>query len=445
MTREFIRSNDPVVKVGFTKDPIQRMSAYPNESEYICVCKTHDAYGMEQRVLSAFRDAPHLCTPARNIGTEWFRANSPEHVTSLRDSMLMMIILGKMIDKPIPQEVINEDQEDKLIPGDPQYALTRYYMTVLRPRYSDPSLSVKESRISQHDLVIEVNEWAKRQPGYDGTVIRTKLAEKVLRGFGVKCVQVRDSDLRDIERKYKNDDEISKRQSEDADITGLITPCFQFKNPERVAVLEFVRDCVIKMTEGHEQEGKPLELKEVRNVLSKRYGMVISDLEYLTQELDWALGCVHVREKFCDRNKRSTLWLKYSLRPEERERLSTTQSSNEETIKWMTNKRKRRTSENSSDEEEDVVNPITRFIDEHVEAKPDGGWFTLVDAKSQIQRQCRDQDGRYLNTNFIKKELERQLCPCFPQKKIAGKKYRSVFLGYSLRPCSYDAPQKTLV
>lgn len=75
-TRDFVRLNAPVLKVGRTRDILQRACAYPLGSVLVGCWLVHDDVAAERSLIDALAAAPSVCRCLRNIGNEWFHAHS---------------------------------------------------------------------------------------------------------------------------------------------------------------------------------------------------------------------------------------------------------------------------------------------------------------------------------------------------------------------------------
>lgn len=83
--REFVRTNDPVLKVGRSRNIMDRLRAYPIGSVLLSCWFVHDDAAAERAVLKAFLASPDKCTRRTDLGKEWFMARSPECEKDLVD------------------------------------------------------------------------------------------------------------------------------------------------------------------------------------------------------------------------------------------------------------------------------------------------------------------------------------------------------------------------
>jgi hypothetical protein len=72
-TREFVRCDENVFKIGRTSNLHQRLAAYPRGSHLLACWLVADSIVLERNILAKLRSMPSdVCKARKDIGREWF-------------------------------------------------------------------------------------------------------------------------------------------------------------------------------------------------------------------------------------------------------------------------------------------------------------------------------------------------------------------------------------
>lgn len=126
-TREFILLGQPVLKVGRTRNLIQRLRAYPIGSVLVACWLVHDDILTEKAMIRAVSNAHEICKCLRNFGSEWFQAYSLECERAMISLCCAVVveIINKQSLPTINCPIISQSDEDKNIDVTSQSSVSR--------------------------------------------------------------------------------------------------------------------------------------------------------------------------------------------------------------------------------------------------------------------------------------------------------------------------------
>lgn len=120
ITREFLKQNESVFKVGTTKDMIQRFHAYPKGSVLLYNRFVHDATGKETLVLKVLRDE---YIHRKDIGREYFEGNVNNIIATVNENLQEPLEL--FFTQNNKEDDNNKNVKPRVI--DPDAIITRFY------------------------------------------------------------------------------------------------------------------------------------------------------------------------------------------------------------------------------------------------------------------------------------------------------------------------------
>lgn len=226
--REFIRTDDPILKVGRSRNIMERLRSYSVGCVLLGCWFVHDDAAAERALVNSLCASPDMCKRLANIGNEWFLAHSSECERNMvllchrvvhdviSSQPLPLIDLRKVYGGTAPQraddantdaagmDASEPDEEGGVcsssmrrvpLDGHPQ-ELQSTELRGLRDPYSvlykfcrHIQLHAPGQVFSADRLTDQAKDWARRH-GYDGPALMLSSASRVFSECGARRVQV---------------------------------------------------------------------------------------------------------------------------------------------------------------------------------------------------------------------------------------------------------------
>jgi hypothetical protein len=181
--REFVASDEPVWKVGYTaRNILDRMREYPKNSQLIATMRVSDPLRAERELLVNMRSRPDIIKERRDLGKEYFECPL-ELVVQIWSEVTTKYLHATGGDRDMdidPTPVVTLPAEPTSVPETPNVPLS-----ASRPSSSSFKIPIQRP-------LMKKKQQAKQKPAKPNVVIHWLEQNLKLSDNGSECVRVRD-------------------------------------------------------------------------------------------------------------------------------------------------------------------------------------------------------------------------------------------------------------